>query len=56
MWSAAAPLEFGAGNWVVLIEFQGEHVSALRVRTADGVHHHPTGAPADKVERAGGSH
>ena len=49
MWLGAAPLEFGAGNWVLMIEFQNEHVSALRVRTADGVHDHPAEAPADNV-------
>ena len=31
-WSGAAPSKFGAGNWVLVIEFLGEHVSALRVR------------------------
>jgi hypothetical protein len=54
MWSGAAPLEFGARNWVLLIEFQGEHVSALRVRTADGIRDHPVGAPPDKVRNPGG--
>jgi hypothetical protein len=47
-WSGSAPLEFGAGNWVVLIEFLREHVSALRVRTADSDHDHPAEAPPDK--------
>jgi hypothetical protein len=26
-WSVGTPLEFGAQNWVLLIEFNGEHVS-----------------------------
>lgn len=48
-WSIWAPLEFGAQNWVLLIEFEGEHVSALRVRTADSYQSHPPEAPPDKV-------
>jgi hypothetical protein len=49
MWSVAAPYEFGARNWVLLIEFQGGHVAALRVRTADGIDDHPPEAPPDKT-------
>ena len=46
--SVSTPLEFGAQNWVLLIEFKGEHVSAVRVRTEDSVDHHPPEAPPDK--------
>ena len=48
-------LEFGAGNWLLVIQFQGEQVSALRVRTADGDHDHPAEAPPDKVRPSRGS-
>jgi hypothetical protein len=54
VWFASAPYEFGAQNWVLLIEFQGERVSALRVRTDDGFKdfQRPAEAPPDRV-RAG---
>jgi hypothetical protein len=50
LWSGDAPYEFGAQSWVLLIEFQSERVSAVRVRTADGIgpQHHPADAPPDK--------
>ena len=56
-WSAETPMEFGAGNWVLAIEFQGDHVSMLRIRTADGDqdYHHPEDAPPDKGRRSTGS-
>lgn len=28
-WSGAAPLEFGAGNWILLVEFSGEHKALI---------------------------
>jgi hypothetical protein len=49
LWLAEAPYEFGAGNWIVVIEFQGERTGAIRVRTADGLHIHPNDAPPDRV-------
>jgi hypothetical protein len=52
MWLASAPYEFGAQSWVLVIEFQAERVSALRVRTHDGFKdsQRPAEAPADKVD------
>ena len=51
LWLGSAPLEFGAGNWVLAIEFQGDHVFSVRVRKGDGLQdiHHPVEAPPDKV-------
>lgn len=49
LWLAEAPYEFGAGNWIVVIEFQDERARAVRVRTADGLHIHPKEAPPDRV-------
>ena len=51
LWLGSAPLEFGAGNWVLAIEFLGDQVSTVRVRKGDGLQeiHHPVEAPADKV-------
>ena len=37
LWLGSAPYEFGAGNWVLAIEFQGDRVSAVRVRKGDGL-------------------
>jgi hypothetical protein len=53
LWLGSAPYEFGAGNWVLAIEFQGDQVSAVRVRKGDGLQefHHPVEAPPDKVRR-----
>jgi hypothetical protein len=52
-WLASAPYEFGAQSWVLVIDFQGERVSALRVRTHDGFadFQRPTEAPLDRVTR-----
>jgi hypothetical protein len=55
LWLAEAPYEFGAGNWIVVIEFQGEQARAIRVRTADGMHIHPNEAPTDRVLPDSGS-
>ena len=51
LWLGSAPYEFGAGNWVLAIEFQGDHVSSIRIRKGDGLQeiHHPVEAPPDKV-------
>jgi hypothetical protein len=55
LWFGSAPLEFGAGNWVLAIEFQGDQVSAVRIRKGDGLQdvHHPGEAPPDKVRPTG---
>ncbi len=57
VWLGSAPLEFGAGNWVLAFEFQGDQVSAVRVRKGDGLQefHHPVEAPPDKVRSTDGS-
>jgi hypothetical protein len=57
LWLGSAPLEFGAGNWVLAIEFRGDQVLAIRVRKGDGLQdvHHPVEAPRDKVRSTGGS-
>jgi hypothetical protein len=51
LWLASAPLQFGAGNWVVAVEFEGDRVTAIRIRTGDGLQefHRPAGAPRDKM-------
>ena len=48
-WSIEAPMEFGAKNFVLYIEFKDSNVAALRVRTADSKNERPNDAPADKV-------
>jgi hypothetical protein len=48
-WLAFAPYEFGAQNWVLLIEFESDRASALRVRTNDSFKYHPAEAPPDKA-------
>jgi hypothetical protein len=48
VWYAESPLEFGAKNWVLLVECEEDRVLAVRVRTADSVQEHPKDAPPDK--------
>jgi hypothetical protein len=48
-WYVSTPLEFGATNWTLWVEFSAGRVSALRIRTADGDWEHPPEAPPDKT-------
>jgi hypothetical protein len=41
------PLEFGAQNWVLMIEFKDRKIVALRFRTVDNLSIRPKGAPSD---------
>jgi hypothetical protein len=50
-WVITMPLEFGASDWKLLIEFQDGRVAAVRVRTADGPP--PKDGPKDKRKDAG---
>lgn len=45
-WSISTPLEFGARNWYLRIDFEDGRVAALRVRTEDGPS--PKNGPPDK--------
>lgn len=46
-WWLHTPLEFGAGNWTLGLQFTDGHLSATRVRIADG-DFHPEGAAPDR--------
>ena len=50
-WIITMPLEFGASDWTLLIEFHDARVSAIRVRTSDGPP--PKDGPKDKQNDAG---
>ena len=50
-WVITMPLEFGAYDWKLLIEFQDARVSAVRVRTSDGPP--PKDGPRDKQKDGG---
>ena len=50
-WIVTIPLEFGASDWKLLIEFQDGRVSAVRVRTSDGPP--PKDGPKDKQKDLG---
>ena len=50
-WVVTMPLEFGASDWKLLIEFQDGRVSAVQVRTSDGPP--PKDGPKDKQKDAG---
>lgn len=47
-WEIMTPLEFGAENWVLWIEFEDEKVRALKIRTLDG----PPQKMAQKTKKA----
>jgi hypothetical protein len=49
-WSVRMPLEFGASDWMLLIEFTDGRVSAVRIRTSDGPP--PEDGPKDKKKDA----
>jgi hypothetical protein len=46
-WWVYTPLEFGAQNWILGLQFTDGRLSATRVRMADG-DFHPIGAPLDR--------
>jgi hypothetical protein len=50
-WGIRMPLEFGASDWRLRIEFQDGRVTAVRVRTSDGPP--PKNGPKDKQKEAG---
>ena len=50
-WVIKTPLEFGATNWVMLVEFSNSNVSAVRIRTEDSDKIKPTDALADKENK-----
>jgi hypothetical protein len=45
-WKIQIPLEFGASDWCIRIDFQNDRVSSASVRTSDGPK--PKNAPPDK--------
>ena len=50
-WCISMPLEFGATDWTLILEFRKGRVSAIRVRTSDSPHRtglRPKDAPPDK--------
>ncbi len=47
---ARTPLELGAHNWILLIDYQGDRVAAVAIRTDDSYSEAPLGAPADKTQ------
>lgn len=49
-WVITMPLEFGASDWKLSLEFQEGRVSAIRVRTSDGPP--PKDGPKDKQQGA----
>lgn len=45
------PLQWGATNWLLWIEFVDRRVAAAMIRYQDNKHRHPDEAPPDKVSR-----
>jgi len=51
-WEITMPLEFGATDWCLLIDFDQGRVSAIRMRSSDAIDRRPEAAPDDKVSRS----
>lgn len=50
-WRVDMPLEFGATDWMLYIQFDGSNrVSAVSMRTSDGLYSWPSDSPGDKGE------
>jgi len=47
-WSVSMPLELGATDWILWIDFSDDTVARLRIRESDSSAFMPDGAPADK--------
>ena len=48
-WEVSMPLELGATDWVLFVQYDPEQtVSAVALRTSDGIHLRPKNAPPDK--------
>jgi len=48
----ATPVEFGAGNWVLCLQFDNGTLVAKRIRIQDTARIHPSGAPNDETAHA----
>jgi hypothetical protein len=50
LWTVRMPFETRATDWMVLIDFEQDRVSGVRMRTSDGMdeRHKPKEAPPDK--------
>lgn len=48
-WRVVPPIEFTANNWILYIDFANGQLTALRIRTSDGLHDHPNDAPPDVI-------
>jgi hypothetical protein len=44
------PGRFGARNWLLYVDWKGDAVHCLRVRTADSMQERPRDAPADHCD------
>jgi hypothetical protein len=53
-WVVTTPYEFGATNWMLLIDVEEDRVTKMRIRTDDGIDDHPVQAPPDKLVSATG--
>lgn len=48
-WEVSMPWEFGATDWALFIQYGPEQtVSAVALRTSDGLHSKPKNSPSDK--------
>jgi hypothetical protein len=47
-WEVVMPFEFGAGDWVLYVQFDGQRtISAIAMRTSDGIYARPRESPSD---------
>lgn len=50
-WFFHTPYRFGASDWILVVAFDRDHVSAVRVGTSDDIRRRPDGAPPDRIIR-----
>jgi hypothetical protein len=48
-WVVATPLDFGASNWYLYLEFMDRRLAKVKIRLADSSEIHPRDAPGDIV-------
>jgi hypothetical protein len=49
LWLVDTPVEFGAGNWQLRLEFTDAQLNACRIRSMDSKDFRPREAPPDRI-------
>ena len=49
-WYVRMPIEFGATDWILLVDFKNDKITGIKIRISDDIIFHPKDAPEDKVK------